>query len=723
MSESSTHTDLKATAPDAMTDKFRHWHLTRDRDNIIYAYLDREGERVNSLSRAVLEEFEQLLILAEQEKPRGLVLLSGKSTGFVFGADIKEFEGFTSAENVTAEISRVHDMFTRLENLPCTTVAAIEGYCLGGGLEMSLACDYRIAKDVPSTRLGFPEVQLGIFPGFGGSARSVHTMGGLKAMELMLTSRQISARAAKAVHLIDEVIGRHEELLWAARRAVMAGKKSGQPGLVARLSNLWPARKILSVQMRKKTRPRANPDHYPAPYRLLDVWERYGGNRQKMMREEARAVGELMVSPSAEGLRRTYHLMERLKSLGKGADFNVRHVHVVGAGTMGGDIAAWCVLRGMDVSLQDREMKYITPALERAEKLFRKKLRNPAKVKAALARLRPDVDASLVHRADVVIEAIFENAEAKQALFKDLEPKLKEGAVLATNTSAIPLEKLAGVLQNPSRLIGLHFFNPVPRMPLVEVVYGPDTDDEYRKKGAAFCQQISRFPLPAKSSPGFLVNRVLAPYMMTALQLHQEGVPAEALDAAAEAFGMPMGPVELADTVGLDVCLMVTGVLQDGESDSDDSPQKAFIKSLVDDGKLGKKSGEGIYVWEKDKPKKHDGAATGHDLAELSDKLIAAYINECQAALTEGVVEDADLLDAGMIFGTGFAPFRGGPLHYLENRERQPKVESTSKSAETENENDTETDNSTDKSTDIENSDDSGKETETKTGQEKQTRD
>jgi 3-hydroxyacyl-CoA dehydrogenase/enoyl-CoA hydratase/3-hydroxybutyryl-CoA epimerase len=355
----------------------------------------------------------------------------------------------------------------------------------------------------------------------------------------------------------------------------------------------------------------------------------------------------------------------------------------------------------MDVSLQDREMKYIEPALQRAEKLFRKKLRDTHKVKAALARLRPDVEASLVSRADVVIEAIFENAEAKQELFKSIEPKLKAGAVLATNTSAIPLEKLAGVLKDPSRLIGLHFFNPVPKMPLVEVVYGPDTDAEYRQKGAAFCQQISRFPLPVKSTPGFLVNRVLAPYMMTALKLHQEGVPAEVLDAAPEAFGMPMGPVELADTVGLDVCLMVTDVLQEGDSDNSDSPQKNFIQELVDDGKLGKKSGEGIYAWENDKPKKRGVAAEGHDLAGLSAQLMDAYIKECEAALAEGVVADADLLDAGMIFGTGFAPFRGGPMHYLDNRDRQPKVAGSAKTTKTDSENtpDAETGTETDTNT------------------------
>lgn len=669
MSETSGNTVPEAV--DANASKFRHWRLSRDRDNIIYAYLDREGERVNSLSRAVLEEFEQLVVLAETSSPRGLVLLSGKSTGFVFGADVKEFEGFTDATAVTAEIQRVHDMFTRLENLKCPTVAAIEGYCLGGGLEMALACDYRIAKDVPATRIGFPEVQLGIFPGFGGSVRSVRAIGGLKAMELMLTARQLKARQARAIGLVDQVIGRHEELLWAARSAVLKGKRHRGPGLTGRLSNLWPLRPLLAEQMRKQTRRKARPEHYPAPYRLIDTWEQFGGNRKKMMAAEARAVGELMVSPAATGLRRVFHLMERLKAQGKQTDFAARHVHVVGAGVMGGDIAAWCVLRGLNVSLQDREMKYITPALQRAESLFRKKLRDPAKVKAAMDRLRPDPDAEFVGMADVVIEAIFENTEAKQALFRTLEPALKTGAILATNTSAIPLEELASVLARPERLIGLHFFNPVPKMPLVEVVAGQASDPEELSKGAAFCQQISRFPLPVKSSPGFLVNRVLAPYMMTALQLHREGVPAEALDAAAEAFGMPMGPVELADTVGLDVCLMVTGVLSTAEEGLPENPEKVFIQKLVDAGKLGKKSGEGLYRWEKDKPKKNLNNIAGHNLEELADKLVSAYITECQAALADGVVADADLLDAGMIFGTGFAPFRGGPLFYLEQQKQQ----------------------------------------------------
>lgn len=650
----------------------RHWRVELDQESILWLYLDREGEKINALCREVLEELENLIEAAEKIAPKGLAILSGKQTGFIYGADVKEFDGHSDADAVTAEIRRVHGMFSRLEALPFTTVAAIEGYCLGGGLELALSCDYRIARDVPATRLGFPEVQLGIFPGFGGSARSVHQVGGLKAMELMLTARQISAREAKAIGLIDQTVGRHETLRWAARNAIMKKRRSRGPGLVGKLSNTFIARELLSWQLRKRTASKARPEHYPAPFRLIDTWEHYGGDRKRMMHEEAEAVGELMVTPTAEGLRRVFSLMERLKSEGKKSDFRARHVHVVGAGVMGGDIAAWCVSRGLDVSLQDREMKYIEPALKRADKLFRKKMRSPERIKAAKSRLFADVDGAYIPQADVVIEAIFENEEAKKALFSDIEPKLKTGAIIATNTSAIPLEKLAGALKRPSRLVGLHFFNPVAKMPLVEVVAGKKSGKAALDKAAAFCGQINRFPLPVKSSPGFLVNRVLAPYMMEALKMHLEGIPAVAIDEAAEAFGMPMGPVELADTVGLDVCTMVTSVLGDGDRQGDDA--RKFIQRYVDDGKLGKKSGEGLYVWKDDKPEKNRNFIPGHDLQAISERLIKAYTDECQAALDDNIVADEDLLDAGMIFGTGFAPFRGGPMYYLAHRQEQPEV-------------------------------------------------
>jgi 3-hydroxyacyl-CoA dehydrogenase/enoyl-CoA hydratase/3-hydroxybutyryl-CoA epimerase len=420
--------------------------------------------------------------------------------------------------------------------------------------------------------------------------------------------------------------------------------------------------------MRKQTAAKANPLHYPAPFELIDVWEQYGDDPRQMLDEEARRVARLITGRTSEGLRRVFWLMEKLKANGKESGFTARRVHVVGAGVMGGDIAAWCVLQGLEVTLQDREMKYVEPALKRAESLFRKRLRSPDRVAGARSRLIADVEGAGAARADVVIEAIFENLDAKQALFADLEARVKPGALLATNTSAIPLRDIASVLNRPSRLIGLHFFNPVAKMPLVEVVHDAATEAAEVQRGAAFCNQINRFPLLVASAPGFLVNRVLARYMLKAFEIHRErGIAKEALDQAAVEFGMPMGPVELADTVGLDVGLGVMGTLG-GEAAAEDA---RVLKSYVEQGKLGKKSGEGFYRWEKGKPRKDAAAAEGVNLKSLAAELMQPYFEECRACLQDGIVADRDAVDAGMVFGTGFAPFRGGPLYYLEKREEQ----------------------------------------------------
>ena len=332
---------------------------------------------------------------------------------------------------------------------------------------------------------------------------------------------------------------------------------------------------------------------------------------------------------------------------------------------MGGDIAAWCVLQGMEVTLQDRELKYIEPALKRAKSLFQKKLRSRSKVGGALSRLLPDVEGKGVSKADIIIEAIFEDVDAKRELFAGIEPRMKAGAVLATNTSAIPLAEISSVLEKPERLIGIHFFNPVAKMPLVEVVYDEKSDEEQVAKGASFCGAINRFPLPVKSTPGFLVNRVLSGYMAKAMNMHLErGIPIEILDKAATSFGMPMGPVELADTVGLDVCMKVVSLLG-GESSKKEA---ALLTEKVHAGDLGKKSGKGFYTWEKGKPKRATVETSQYALEEITESLMQPYFEACESALADGIVEDADVLDAGMIFGTGFAPFRGGPLHYLKQK-------------------------------------------------------
>jgi len=640
---------------------YRHWRLEKDLDGIVWLYVDREDEKVNSLSSEVLGELGAIVEQLEAESPTGLVLMSGKPGSFIVGADIREFDATADVAELKENVAKVHALFERIERLKFPKVCAFEGFCLGGGLELALCFDWRIALDSDKTRVGFPEVNLGIYPGYGGSGRSIAAMGGLKAMQIMLTGRMLRARQARAMGLIDQTVDIHGSLAWAARRAVQKKRRHKLTGVIARLSTVGPVRGFLTGQMRKQTRAKARPEHYPAPYRLIDAFEAHGDSQSAMIRAEAENIPELLIGETSTNLRRVFRLMETLKSQGKKSDFKARRVHVIGAGVMGGDIAAWCALKGLEVTLQDREMKYIEPALKRAAGLFKKKLKTPTAVAAAKTRLRADVDGEGVARADVVIEAIFENREAKRELFAGLIDKLRPETLVATNTSAIPLAELADVFEDPSRLIGLHFFNPVAKMPLVEVVYDTDTDADRVNDGSSFATQIGKYALPATSTPGFLVNRVLVPYMYKAMKMHRDGTPKEALDKAAVQFGMPMGPVELVDTVGLDVGLGVIDTLL-GDAAGED---RKVLESMVESGKKGKKTGEGFYKWEKGKPVRDDDAHKGHDLEKIARDLIQPYLDECLACLRDGVVENEDLLDAGMIFGTGFAPFRGGPVHYI----------------------------------------------------------
>jgi len=641
--------------------QFEHWQASTDASDILWLTIDRAGESANSLSEAVLTELNKLMDYAENNELAGVIIQSGKPDSFIVGADIREFGSFTDATAASAKIREGHAVFSRLENLKCPTVAAIHGFCLGGGLELALACDYIIALNTSGTRVGLPEVKLGIFPGLGGTTRLSEKIGGLKAMELMLTGRMLRAPAARGMGIVDELVSEFGSLRWSARRAVIKKRKSRGPGKLAALTNRQPARKAIAAMLRKKTAEKANPNHYPAPFSMIELWEQKRDNRVKMFDGEATRVGELMVGETATNLRRIFFLTERMKEIGKSEDFKVRRVHVVGAGVMGGDIAAWCVVQGMEVTLQDREMKYIEPALARAKKLFKRKLKKKPAITAAMSRLIPDVDAEGVARADVIIEAIYENADAKRELYASIEPRMADHAVLATNTSALPLEELSRDLKKPERLIGLHFFNPVAKMPLVEVVHGEDTAQSWITKGAAFCSQINRFPLPTKSAPGFLVNRVLAPYLMEAISMNLEGIDKEIIDASAIRFGMPMGPIELADIVGLDVCMNVAQTLAKGNVEA----HRNLLQGMIDDKKLGKKSGEGFYVWEKGRADRKPATVDNAYGDQLAKRLMKPFLNECKAVSAEGIVEDDDLLDAGIIFGTGFAPFTGGPMNYL----------------------------------------------------------
>jgi 3-hydroxyacyl-CoA dehydrogenase/enoyl-CoA hydratase/3-hydroxybutyryl-CoA epimerase len=641
--------------------RFTHWRHELGPDGILILTLDRHGESANSLGREVLEELGRLVERIAIDPPKGVVIRSGKPGSFIVGADIREFEQYAAKDQVLDAIERGHRVFNALAALPCPTAAAIHGACMGGGTELALACRYRAASNAAATRLGLPEVKLGIQPGWGGSARLPHLIGSPNAFDLMLTGRAASASNARALGLVDSVVD-ESALLDTAKSLVLRRPQRplGQRAL-AWATNVWPARQLVALMIRSQTAAKADPKHYPAPFAMIELWRRHGGSVGTMLRAEPRSVAKLAATPTAKNLVRVYFLQEALKNLGAKDAHDIRHVHVVGAGVMGGDIAAWCALQGFTVSLQDREMKYVQPALDRAQELFAKRLKTEPKITEARSRLVADVESARVPDADLVIEAIFENIEAKQALYAELEPRLKSTALLASNTSSIPLTTLAEKLADKRRFVGLHYFNPVALMPLVEIVRHPDIAKGTVDRLLSFARAIDKLPVPVATSPGFLVNRILMPYMLEAMTCYTEGVPGPVLDRAAKKFGMPMGPIELADTVGLDVAASVGKIL--AEFLGLEVPRG--LDAMLQAGKRGRKDGQGFYAWQDGKPVKPEVDPQYKPPEDLTDRIILPMINESVACLHEGVVDSEDLLDAGVIFGTGFAPFRGGPCRYL----------------------------------------------------------
>ncbi|MGB9429008.1 MAG: 3-hydroxyacyl-CoA dehydrogenase NAD-binding domain-containing protein [Gammaproteobacteria bacterium] len=634
-----------------------NWRLERDADGIAWLGFDKAGASTNVLSAQVMIELGERLTELAAKPPKGLIIYSAKASGFIAGADIKEFTGLKTPDAAFQMIRRGQLVLEQLEKLPCPTVALINGFALGGGLELSMACRYRVGIDDDRLSLGLPEVKLGIHPGFGGTVRSTRLVGVLPAMSFMLTGRNVHAREALKIGLIDRLV-KSDAAKQIARDLVIKSPPFKRAPPAQKLLAIGLLRPFVANMLIKQVSAKVRRDHYPAPYAIIDLWKHYAGH-DEMYVQEAHSIARLMVNDTAHNLVRVFLLQDRLKSLGKKSDFALKHVHVVGAGTMGGDIAAWCALRGFDVTLQDREEKYVQPALARARKLFEKKLKG-AEIQNATSRLKMDVPGNGAKDADVIIEAIFENVEAKQALYKALDAKMKPGAILATNTSSIRLETLRTVLKNPQRLVGLHFFNPVAKMPLVEVIHAEDTAKDEITKSLSFTRQIDKLAVPVKSSPGFLVNRILMPYLMEAMLAADEGIALEAIDQAALDYGMPMGPIELTDTVGLDVSLSVAQVFaKEFNKKIPDS-----LTKLVAEKKLGRKTGEGFYKYQDGKAVK-DKSRARHMPAYLQDRLILPMLNESVAALRERLVDDADLLDAGVIFGTGFAPFRGGPVNYI----------------------------------------------------------
>lgn len=629
------------------------WSLSES-DGIAELVLDVPGRSHNVLSREVLAELDQLLATIEGRSLRGLIIRSGKPRGFIAGADVHEFRRILDAARA-AELTRAGQLvLRRLNLLPYPTLALIQGPCLGGGLELALACSYRIASDSERTIFGLPEVKLGIHPGFGGTVRLPALIGPLPALSLMLSGRTIAARQARKLGLVDECVPERHLLAAARARLNRVPPQGRPPWYQAWLAAPW-LRPYVGAYMRRQLQARVDCGHYPAPCRLLGLWARQGS-----LEAEALSCAELLVTPTSRHLVRLFELSEELKRAARsGAASPIRHVHIIGAGVMGADIAAWAAFKGFSVSLQDREPKALGLAVKRAHAFFQDKLRGRM-AQAARDRLFVDIKGDGLGHADLVIEAIIEDRDAKRGLLAEVERKVSDQAVIATNTSSIPLDDLAADLRLPGRLVGLHFFNPVAKMQLIEIIAGTRTADDALARARGFAVALDRLPIDVQSAPGFLVNRALMPYLLEAVLLAEEGVPLFDIDQAAVAFGMPMGPIALADTVGLDICLSVAKTL----STALGLPVPDLLAHKVSAGELGKKSGRGFYTY----PIKSRFFTPKRPSPDpmISERLILRLLNEAVRCLRGGVVPDADIVDIGLVYGTGFAPFRGGPLGYAE---------------------------------------------------------
>ena len=633
---------------------FTHFDLTLDDQGVAWLTIDVAGRSVNVLAHDVMAELAAAVRAAGAMSPKGFVFRSGKPRGFIFGADINEFAGFGTRAEIESHIHEVLAIFRSIEEMPCPTVILVDGICVGGGFELALAFDRIIAIDDSVCQVGFPEINLGLLPGYGGSARAAERMGPVAAMRLVLHGRPLKARDALAAAAIDHLVDSPEDLAAAAKAAIAGDIVKATP----------PATDDLATEIDAeltKLLARTRVENTPAPFAILDHYSLDDLSKNNLLKSETNLFSHLMMTPASAGMRRNFQLTDAVKKGGRG-DAGISHIHVIGAGTMGGDIAAVAAMSGYHVTLQDISVDAIEAAIGRAGTLYERRLKDPKKVEAALARLIADPNGDGLCAADLLIEAVAENLEIKRAVFADAEARMKPDAIMATNTSAIPLEEIGAALAAPDRLIGMHFFNPVPVLPLVEIIYTEASRPAFVDRAMYVCGAMKKLPIRCRSAPGFLVNRALLPYLFKAIEVMLDGADPDMLDEALVRFGMPMGPIELCDQVGIDVCLgagRVTGMSARVEQ---------TLTSMIEAGALGRKSGAGFYEWDGKKAVRARAAHDGVDLEGVAAELLAPLVAQCRSAVAEGVVESADMADAACIFGIGFPAFRGGPLFWAESQ-------------------------------------------------------
>jgi 3-hydroxyacyl-CoA dehydrogenase/enoyl-CoA hydratase/3-hydroxybutyryl-CoA epimerase len=657
-------------------------------DGIAVLTFDLPGEKVNKLTTAVMNEFDRLLDeIAADHAIKALVIRSGKPDIFIAGADIAEIRDITDA-NKGEELSRKgQSVLSKLESLPFPTVAAIHGPCLGGGLEFALACSHRVISNDPRTALGLPEVKIGIIPGFGGTQRLPRLAGLANSLEMILPGKSVHAKKAKRFGLADEVTYRETLLdvaLQVARLAIGKPRPTGirakRPFLIKLLESN-PLTRTLVYRTARKSVLKETRGNYPAPLAALEA-VRYGLSHgiQTGHENEARTIGSLFPSEVSKNLINVFYLNEALKKDLSPSLFSVTRAGIIGAGIMGGGIAQLFAEKGITVRMKDVTPKAVAMGFRTADGIFRKRSKkgilDPLQARDGMDRITGATDSSGFSAADLVVEAVVENMEVKKTVLHDFEQAAKDSAIFASNTSSLSITELASAAQHPEQVVGMHFFNPVEKMPLVEIVKGKRTSPETVSAIATLSRRIGKLPVVVNDGPGFLVNRILMPYLGEALTMLEEGSGIDEIDHALLRFGMPMGAFILLDEIGIDIAHKVSGILHQGLGAR--IKQSQLLEDLYKEGYLGKKNGKGFYLYSGGKRGTHNPQVAGMagkrtsarrppvPEQEIIERAVFLMIKEAALCLEDKIVDRVDHLDAALIFGIGFPPFRGGLMRYAE---------------------------------------------------------